>query len=170
VKRSPACAGPRTGKNRVAGGFGFAMPQRFFKLREAEEILPLLEKLLNTAIGEKKKLEDLETAFTGIAQHILLRGGVLVDRAKIAKLKIERNKSAAALQEALAHIESSGCLVKDLDTGLVDFPFLLDQREVYLCWKLGEPAIGFWHGTDEGFDGRKPIDKKMFEGEEERPN
>jgi hypothetical protein len=157
VKRSPACARPRTEKNRVAGGFGFAMPQRFFKL-------------LNTAIGEKKKLEDLETTFIGIAQHILLRGGVLVDRAKIANLKIERNKSAAALQEALAHIESSGCLVKDLDTGLVDFPFLLDQREVYLCWKLGEPAIGFWHGTDEGFDGRKPIDKKMFEGEEERPN
>jgi hypothetical protein len=146
------------------------MPQRFFKLREAEQILPLLEKLLNRAIGEKKKLEDLETVFAGIAQHILLRGGVLVDRAKIASLKIERNKSVAALQEALAHIESSGCLVKDLDTGWVDFPSVLNKREVYLCWKLGEPAIGFWHDPDEGFDGRKPIDKKLFEGEEERPN
>lgn len=147
-----------------------AMPQRFFKLQEAEQLLPLLEKLLNAAIGEKKKLEELETQFAGVAQRILLQGGVLVDHSKIAGLNVEKSKSVSALRDALQQIESSGCLIKDLDTGLIDFPFLLGKREVYLCWKLGEPSIGFWHDTDEGFAGRKPIDKGMLEGDDSRPN
>jgi hypothetical protein len=49
--------------------------------------------------------------------------------------------------------------VKDLDTGLVDFPTMYRGVEVCLCWKLGEGAIGYWHGVDEGFRGRKPIDQ-----------
>jgi len=49
--------------------------------------------------------------------------------------------------------------VKDLDIGLVDFPTLFRGAEVYLCWRLGEPAIQFWHGVDEGFAKRKAIDQ-----------
>jgi hypothetical protein len=49
--------------------------------------------------------------------------------------------------------------VKDLDTGLVDFPTLFRGQEVYLCWKLGEASIEFWHSVDEGFRGRKAIDR-----------
>jgi len=58
----------------------------------------------------------------------------------------------------VAQLQDLGCLVKDLDTGLVDFPALFRGQEVYLCWKLGEPSIEFWHGVDEGFRGRKAID------------
>jgi hypothetical protein len=50
-------------------------------------------------------------------------------------------------------------VVKDLDIGLIDFPTLFHGVEVYLCWKLDEPAIEFWHGVDEGFRGRKAIDR-----------
>ena len=56
-------------------------------------------------------------------------------------------------------IQETGCVVKDLDEGLVDFPSLIEGEEVYLCWKLGEEHIDFWHGVDEGFAGRKPLDE-----------
>jgi hypothetical protein len=59
-----------------------------------------------------------------------------------------------------------GVLVKDLDTGLVDFPTLFRGVEVYLCWKLGENGIEFWHGVEEGFRGRKSIDQDFLDHHE----
>ena len=58
-----------------------------------------------------------------------------------------------------------GTVVKDLETGLVDFPSLRGGEEVYLCWKLGEARIGYWHGIEEGFAGRKPLDDSRSEDE-----
>jgi hypothetical protein len=60
-------------------------------------------------------------------------------------------------------IQEIGCLVKDLDIGLLDFPTLYRGREVYLCWRLGEQRIEHWHGVDEGFRGRKPVDDDFRE-------
>jgi hypothetical protein len=54
-------------------------------------------------------------------------------------------------------IESMGCVVKDIDLGLVDFPAMLDDEPIYLCWKLGEPSVAYWHGMDEGFPARKTL-------------
>ena len=48
-------------------------------------------------------------------------------------------------------------MVRDLERGLVDFPSVIDGREVYLCWLLDEPAVGHWHGVDAGFAGRRPL-------------
>lgn len=150
------------------------MTNRFFNLQEAEKLLPVLETLLTAAINTKKKLEVLDAEFNGLNQRILFQGGVLVDYAKMAGLKMEKDTSVNQLQEALQQIESQGCLIKDLDIGLIDFPCLVNQQEIYLCWKLGEPSIGFWHNTDEGFAGRKPIDEQVIEGQtkddEPRPN
>jgi len=63
------------------------------------------------------------------------------------------------LRNAIESVQELGCVVKDLDIGLIDFPTLFRGEEVYLCWKLGEPVIAFWHGVDEGFRGRKAIDR-----------
>jgi hypothetical protein len=54
-------------------------------------------------------------------------------------------------------IESFGCVVKDIDLGLIDFPAVRDEEPIYLCWKLGEPRVAYWHGVDEGFSSRKPL-------------
>ncbi len=54
-------------------------------------------------------------------------------------------------------IESLGCVVKDIDLGLVDFPAMLHDEPVYLCWKLGESSVAYWHGMDEGFSARKAL-------------
>ncbi len=66
----------------------------------------------------------------------------------------------------IERFQDAGCLVKDLEKGLVDFPTLFRGEEVYLCWKLGEESIQFWHGTHEGFAGRKPIDQAFLENHE----
>ena len=61
-------------------------------------------------------------------------------------------------------IQETGAQVKDLDIGLIDFISVYQDREVCLCWKLGEEGIAFWHGTEEGFAGRKPIDQDFRDG------
>jgi hypothetical protein len=63
----------------------------------------------------------------------------------------------AEIVRLINRLEAHGCVVKDLDLGLVDFPALRDGRPVYLCWKAGEHQLTHWHGTDEGFADRKPL-------------
>ena len=86
-------------------------------------------------------------------------------------MRARRDTSAAALKSAFERIQRTGALVKDLDIGLIDFLAIYQGREVCLCWKLGEDRIAFWHGTEEGFRGRKPIDEEFLRGHRgEDPN
>ncbi len=89
----------------------------------------------------------------------MLLGGVLVDRTRAFEIRNRRESALSRVRNAIEQVQGLGCVVKDLEMGLVDFPTLFRGEEVYLCWKLGEDAIGFWHGVDEGFRGRKAIDQ-----------
>ena len=66
-------------------------------------------------------------------------------------------EAAEAVAECVRQIDEAGVQVKDLDEGLLDFPAKRDDADVLLCWKVGEPAVAFWHGIDEGVAGRKPM-------------
>ena len=68
-------------------------------------------------------------------------------------------KDFERLDDLLHSIQATGALVKDINTGLVDFPALREGREVYLCWQYGEREIAFWHEVEAGFAGRQPIDQ-----------
>jgi hypothetical protein len=95
-------------------------------------------------------------------QHrIFLNGGTFVDVVPVARRKAERVKAEQRAKDALAEIDSIGVQVKDIDIGLLDFPCEVEGRTILLCWKLGEKSITHWHGTDEGFAGRKPIDERI---------
>jgi hypothetical protein len=131
---------------------------RRFTLREAEELLPLIDGLIRHAVARKASYQEAEEALQGIAQRVMVMGGLLLDRDAVAGLTERRDSAGQALKETLARIHEQGCLVKDLDIGLVDFPTLLAGTEVYLCWKMGESGIRYWHGVHEGFAGRKEID------------
>ena len=150
------------------------MADQSFNLQEAESLLPALQVLLRTAIRHKEKVEALDAEFNSLNERIHMEGGIVVDYPRFAGLRMEKDNSAQQLHEALWQIESRGCLVKDLEIGLIDFPCVVNDREIYLCWKLGEPHIGFWHDTEEGFSGRKPIDMEWIEGQrpegKARPN
>lgn len=136
------------------------MPKRF-TLPEAESLLPEITSSLERAMEMKREFDRASAVVESTIQKIMAMGGMMVDPRAASRDRIARDTLAGELKSVLDRVQSHGCVVKDLETGLVDFPTLFEGREVYLCWKLGEESIGFWHGTDEGYAGRKPIDQKF---------
>jgi hypothetical protein len=134
---------------------------RTFTLNEAQTLIPVLEALLKRAIEGKKRLQEFEEEFQAIAHRIFLNGGTLVDVGAIRVRKEQRDRELQHVKDAIAEIDSIGVQVKDLDIGLLDFPCKVDGEVVLLCWKLGEEKIEFWHGLEEGYRGRKPIDERI---------
>jgi len=134
------------------------MPKRF-TLAEAQSLIPQVEVLLRRAIAAKSSFEEGERELQGLSERIMLMGGLAVNRETSLGIRNRRETAAAELREAMESVQEIGCVVKDLDIGLIDFPTLFRGVEVYLCWKLDEPGIAFWHGVEEGFRGRKAIDQ-----------
>ncbi|MGA8026002.1 MAG: DUF2203 domain-containing protein [Bryobacteraceae bacterium] len=137
------------------------MSDRTFNLEEAHSLLPVLESLLRSAITGKKVMEEVEAEMQALTHRIFLNGGTHVDVVATARRKAERAKAEQRAKDALAEIDSIGVQVKDIDIGLLDFPCEVEGRIVLLCWKMGESSITHWHGTEEGFAGRKPIDARI---------
>jgi len=137
------------------------MPSRTFTLDEAQMLLPVLEGLLKQAINGKKLIEEVDAELQETAHRVFLNGGTLVNVVQLARRKAERERAIQRIKDAVAEIDATGVQVKDLDVGLLDFPCKVEDEIVLLCWKLGEPGIGFYHGTADGFAGRKPIDERI---------
>lgn len=137
------------------------MSERSFTLQEAETLLPILESLLRAAIDGKKLIELVDGEFQEVAHRVFLNGGTYLNIVHLARRKAEREKAIHRVKDSLAEIDATGVQVKDLDMGLLDFPCVVDGRTVLLCWKLGEQGITHWHGVEEGFAGRKPIDERI---------
>lgn len=131
---------------------------RLFTLTEAERTRKELEPFLVEAMDCRKKLAGLETDLSAVSARITMMGGVIVPYEKLATLRVEHQQLAETLKSALNRILETGCLIKDLEVGLLDFPALINNEEVYLCWRIGEDRIRFYHRQDEGFAGRKPLD------------
>jgi hypothetical protein len=130
-----------------------------FTLAEAQSLIPEVSRLLRDAVSLKGSYQAAERAIQISTQRIAMMGGVAVDRNKAMDIRKWRDTTAANLRSAIEQAQAIGCVVKDLDTGLVDFPTEFRGEEVYLCWQQGEAEIEFWHGVDEGFSGRKTIDQ-----------
>jgi len=141
-----------------------------FTLAEAEKLLPRIGRLIREAVSLKTEYDESEAALQKFSQKVMLMGGIIVDRDRVREARIHREGIAERLKAALESIQETGCIVKDLDIGLVDFPTLFRGDEVYLCWKMGEPAIEFWHGIHEGFAGRKAIDRDFRENHRGDPH
>src|SRR5580700_6320356 len=137
------------------------MADRTFTLEEAQMLLSTLESLLRASIEGKKLNESVDTEFQELAHRVFLQGGLQVNVVHMARRKAEREKAIQRVKDALAEIDATGVQVKDLDIGLLDFPCEVDGRIVLLCWKSGEKSITHWHGTEEGFAGRKLIDERI---------
>jgi len=141
------------------------MPKRF-TLDEAQKLIPRVDSLLRRAIELKGEFEVAAGELKQLQEHLMMMGGVVVDRERALSLRQGRDAAGARLRAALEQVQEIGCVVKDLDIGLIDFPTTFRGEEVYLCWKLGEAKIEFWHGVEEGFRGRKPIDKDFLDHHE----
>ncbi len=132
-----------------------------FSLREAQELLPVLESLLRTCMRAKSMMDEIDAEFQELNAQVFVNGGMLVDVKQYARRKAEREKAVQRAKDALEEITAAGVQVKDLDTGLLDFPCKVDGEIILLCWRLGEDAITHWHSVEEGFAGRKPIDERI---------
>ena len=133
---------------------------KLFSLTEAERLRVQLEPVLIEAMEAHRRFLGHEEQLSDLAERIQRSGGLQVAYERAAKTRIERNRLQESIEAALERIQSTGCVVKDLELGLLDFPARIDNQSVYLCWKLGEDRIRFYHRQDEGFSGRKPIDPR----------
>ncbi len=135
---------------------------RYFTLREARAALPAVRRDIRDAVQAKGRYQAADGALHDLGQRILMRGGLMVDTVAAEAWKNQRESGAQTLKSTLGRIEDLGVVVKDLDVGLLDFPTLYRGQEVYLCWRMDEDDIDFWHGTQEGFAGRKLIDSEFL--------
>jgi len=129
-------------------------------------MLPQIGEWMREAVATKSRYDEADNAVHSLAARITIMGGIVVDRERAAEDKSRRDTAKQQLRSLLENFEQSGVEVKDLDQGLVDFPTLFRGEEVYLCWKLDEASIRFWHGTHEGFAGRKAIDQDFLDHHE----
>jgi hypothetical protein len=142
-----------------------------FTLQQAQTLLPVLKSLLKNAMEGKQLIEQVEKEFKDLSHRIILSGGLLVNVVAMARRRAERDKALQEVKDAIAEINAIGVQVKDLDIGLLDFPCVVEDEIVLLCWKFGEDDIQFWHGMEEGFAGRKPVDERIIRGKKkEKPN
>src|ERR1700747_2149371 len=140
------------------------MADRTFTLDEAQSLLSVLESLLRTANNARRGVDEVDPEQQPLQHRVFLNGGMFLDIVPLARRKAERAKAEQRAKDALAEIDSIGVQVKDLNIGLLDFPCEVEGQIILLCWKLGEKAITHWHGTGEGFAGRKPIDERIARG------
>lgn len=143
-----------------------------FTLDEAQSLLPVLEALLKRALDGKQAAEEVESRLADLGRRIYLSGGMRVDISSVARERAEMESHLTRVRESIGEIDSIGVQVKDLDNGLLDFPFKLEEEVVLLCWKMGEPAIEHWHTMEAGFRGRQPVDERFRRrsGQNGRPN
>jgi hypothetical protein len=130
--------------------------ERIFTPDDANELLPVVRPLVERMVEGKRALDAAQAEADDVSTRISGNGGGLPP-ARLAEVNAELTRRAAELAGALEEIQDLGVVVKDLDTGLVDFPSVREGRDVLLCWRLGEDEVAFWHGYDDGFAGRQPI-------------
>lgn len=123
--------------------------ERHFTRAEANALLPQLTAMLS-------QLREAKDELTNTEAHVALGeaapsngGGEEGKQVGVAFLEVRR---------ILGTIEESGIVLRDIDRGLVDFPAVIEGREVYLCWEFGEEDVSFWHDMDAGYGGREPLD------------
>jgi hypothetical protein len=134
----------------------------YFTHAEAERLVTHVSAL----IGQIRNLQHNRIAAEGesdrICRNVMLNGGMIPPRQRLAELKLQQEQLVEQMQAALDQINAIGCEVKDLEKGLVDFPTLYRGQMVYLCWMLGEEAITYWHTPQDGFGGRRLIDEEFL--------
>ena len=132
------------------------MPSRVFTLDEANAALSELRPLVEAMVEGKRALDDAQERRDDIAQRIAGNGGG-IPPAELGALEAAVEEAAETLAGTIGEIQAMGVLVKDLDTGLVDFPGQRAGQDILLCWQLGEDEVAFWHGLEDGYAGRQPL-------------
>jgi hypothetical protein len=125
----------------------------FYTPDQANELLPEIKMRFNKIIDKRNEIILIQSELNNIIDGFQ-PFKIFFDKKK------ELNKTISSLYKEVEEVEEFGILIKSLDEGLVDFPSKRFNEEVWLCWKIEEEKIRFWHGKNEGFIGRKPLSVK----------
>lgn len=123
--------------------------ERHYTPAEANAMLPRLEPLIARLQAAKGELTDAE-AHEALSDSAPGNGGGEPGR--------QVGEGFLEVRRLLGALEAAGIVIRDIDRGLLDFPALIEGREVYLCWEQGEDEVGHWHELSSGYGGRKPLD------------
>ncbi len=134
------------------------MAEKYFSRHEAEQLLPMIAEFLKVAQEHKQTVDAAQVELAKASSRIVVLGGSYPPYSDLVKKKAERDEASEKIVETIAKIQETGCLVKDIDEGLIDFPSIIEGQEAFLCWKQGEARIEYWHGLEDGFAGRKRLD------------
>jgi hypothetical protein len=130
---------------------------RLFTSAEVNGLIPRLTEMMERAMDHHRQATELQQHLRDEQSRIHASGGGRIDQ-RDWKARAERlDGLTIEVREGLKEIQALGGVTKDLEMGLVDFPGLVDDETVNLCWKYGETEVRFWHGPDEGYGQRKPL-------------
>jgi hypothetical protein len=129
---------------------------KIFSVKEANAALPLVRVIVADLARVSREVMERRHRLSVLLNR---RGPEVRDpyAEELAQIQEELDKDVDRLQEFVAELRQLGVEPKSAAEGLVDFPAIIDGRMVYLCWKLGEPEVQFWHETTAGFQGRQPL-------------
>ena len=123
--------------------------ERHYSVEEANSMLPTVKPVL-------QKLRDAKDLLVDDDAHELLSDAAPANGGGEAGRQV--GEAFLEVRRLLSTLEEADIVVRDIDRGLIDFPAILSGEEVYLCWELGEDAVGFWHDLETGYRGRQPLD------------
>jgi hypothetical protein len=129
-----------------------AAPRRSYTLEEANALVPEVRAVLLQLAVEQRRLDAAHAEM----HRRLASDGDPVAAADASRSEAEVSEIGEGIRGLAAHLEELGVQLRDPEMGLVDFPAERDGRQVWLCWRLSDSAVAYWHGTDEGYATRKP--------------
>ncbi|MCM3760825.1 DUF2203 domain-containing protein [Alkalihalobacillus oceani] len=132
------------------------MAKMYFTVEEANEWLPTFEQELHELQKLQKQAHEMSTTLRRLKSAHYKKLQTETESTFFLESKLEFIDMQFRLH--LQNIQASGAQLKDVEQGLIDFPAFINEKEVLLCWKLGEKEITHYHGPDEGFAGRKPLE------------
>ena len=129
----------------------------------ANKVLPEVKRRFNSIVYQKNNIVALQEELQRITESSSSIKRFIVK-------KQELNSAVSNLYRSIEKLEDLGVVIKSVDDGLLDFPSMRFDEEVWLCWKAGEDGVKFWHGKDEGFMARKPLVANGFPKLNEKPD
>jgi hypothetical protein len=130
-----------------------ALDVRLFTVEQANATLPLVRRIVADLIELHPRWRATVARYELAQTDVTANGETDLARDE----RLEAGRLAGEIESCLDELAQVGCLFKDFDSGLVDFPAMLDERMVYLCWRSGEEQVDHWHEIDSGVAGRRHI-------------
>ena len=132
------------------------MVERVYTPEEANAALEQVRPLAERMVEHYRRLAEAHDRRAALGRKVAGNGGG-IDSGAAQAMHEDAEREGREVTSCLQALNELGVLVKDVGTGLLDFPSLRDGEDVLLCWRVGEPEVAYWHGPEDGFAGRRPL-------------